>query len=165
MMPFAHPFSISINFQKERKMYRRELLKRGVALAGLATFSKFAIASTNRKGAKPLKVSFAAGVHSAALPNGSWNLWVRAAPSDINNSIVRLKLQVATDEAFSNIIDQQNHVARREAHYILRTIFMTRSDATPLYFRFIALQTGTESRPHHLQASSTGTLVPLAENG
>ena len=147
-------------------MKRRNILQLASTSLFLSCISTISVArGINLGGGKGLDVRFTDGVKSFALPDGSWNLWVRAAPRGFKERFVRLRLQVAEDEAFNTIIAQQDHNCAKDFSYILRTNFATKNESSKLFFRFVALDSGLPSRRNEVIASPVGELEPyLAEN-
>lgn len=81
-------------------------------------------------------VFYSHGVHSANMPDGSWNLWVRAvAPNE--EDYVSIKLEVSTDEGFQNIVHSSHFTANKNDSYIVRTNYAP-PQKSKLYFRFIS---------------------------
>ena len=142
------------------EMNRRDLIKAAGVLAMTAGTTNYSFAQkSNVVVKKSIDVRFTHGVHFAALPDGSWNLWVRCAPRDQNIRLVRLELHVAEDEAFGLIISRQIYVARKEASFIARTNFSTKSYSPELYFRFVALDSGLPESPNALIVSEVGKII------
>ncbi|XLZ71437.1 hypothetical protein ABT364_05570 [Massilia sp. SR12] len=119
-----------------------------VTLGGCATASAVLMPSLSLQKAPKLPralledVSFTNGVHSARLPDGTWNLWVRAAPQGKNRRAqVKLRLDVATDEKFSQIILRQSISALNHKSYIVRMQVRPKISNNLLFFRFVVTDT------------------------
>lgn len=146
-------------------MDRRGILKLSALVAGTVSMSKSTLANnTVIENKAPLVVRFDLGVYSTSLPNGSWNIWVRADPGSTDVSFVRLQLQVSEDKNFTSIIAKDLFLARKETSYILRTNFALEKNTRELYFRFVALDTALPDNPKYLIVSPTGTLQKYDEN-
>lgn len=140
-------------------MNRRNILKFVSTSLSLGFISNtFAAPIIKVSPGKGLDVRFTDGVKSFALPDGSWNLWVRAAPRGFQERFVRLRLQVAEDEGFNSIIAEQTHNCARDLSYILRTNFATKKETKELFFRFVALDSGLPGRPNEVISSPVGKL-------
>ena len=145
-------------------MNRRKVLKLASTSLVLSLISNISVArNTNFDDRKGLDVRFTDGVKSFALPDGSWNLWVRAAPRGFQERFVRLRLQVAEDEGFNIIIAEQVHNCARDFSYILRTNFATKKEAPELFFRFVALDSGLPGRRNEVITSPVGKLEAYSE--
>lgn len=133
-------------------------------LAGLMAIPTIypSIATAQQLNAAPRKyvdVRFTDGVHSFALPDGSWNLWVRCAPKKADTRIVRLRLQVAEDDSFNRLISEQVHVTTRDTAFILRTNYSSKNSVSDLFYRFVAVDSGLPESPNLVVVSEVGRLA------
>jgi phosphodiesterase/alkaline phosphatase D-like protein len=145
-------------------MNRRNILKLASTSLFLGCISNISAArGINLSGGKGLDVRFTDGVKSFALPDGSWNLWVRAAPRGFQERFVRLRLQVAEDEGFNIIIAEQTHNCAKDFSYILRTNFATKKEVPELFFRFVALDSGLPDRRNEVISSPVGKLKSYSD--
>lgn len=141
-------------------MNRRDAIKAASLVAISSAFYRVASAQVYVPvPRKSIDVKFTHGVHSALMPDGSWNLWVRCAPKILDIRLVRLELHVAEDAEFNLIISKSVHVARREASYIVRTNFAPKDNNLELFFRFVALDSGLKENPNAVLSSAVGKLT------
>lgn len=146
-------------------MLRREAIKIGMGMITAVACSPPAFAylfSNSGKIGKP--ISFKAGVHSLALSDGTWNLWVRPDPRDTSVRTVRLRLQVAEDSAFQSVISEETLIARRESAYIVRKNLKNPLKKKTLYFRYIVLPKENFTFPRQAQVSPTGLLQEYTDS-
>ncbi|WP_368087084.1 PhoD-like phosphatase N-terminal domain-containing protein [Janthinobacterium sp. 551a] len=112
-------------------------------------------------------VEFDHGVHSFRKPDGSWNLWVRASPQGEHpRSTVRLRLDVATDERFSQIILSQQVNALQANSYIVRMNIRPIVTNNLLFFRFTVIDSAdTKQRAATMSRNATSTRLPHSQTG
>ena len=144
-------------------MKRREAMRKAAMIAAVFSFSGPVFAFQAQKlNSQRKPVSFKNGVHSAALPDGTWNLWVRPDPRDINILSVRLQLEVAEDEQFNSLVSREVLVAHRKSGYIVKTNFKNPTSRRPLYFRYLVLPTNKLQYGQDVQVSPIGTMKPFS---
>ena len=124
-------------------MKRRDFIYR--SLAGLGAFGTVAASGNvyaTLKTAKPLVVCFRSGTFETIASNGSWDIAVMADPRRSQApSLIRLKLEVASDEMFQNVIFEEIHYARKKNSYIVRARYHPPVDEPKLFYRFVAIDT------------------------
>lgn len=142
-----------------------------VALAGAGATGRVLGSSakaTNNPHGLPEDVRFTHGVHAAQLPDGSWNLWVRAAAVGAERrEQVHLRLEVATDESFADIVHSEPIIADQQRSYIVRmNVSLPETSGLPFVFRFVVLDSpamslrSTGDDANLLPHSPVGVLAP-----
>ena len=72
-------------------------------------------------------------------------LWTHAVPADANAKLVVFAADVATDDAFTNIVRRQAVVARAVHDFTARVLMTGLSPASQYYYRFVSHATGAVS--------------------
>lgn len=144
-------------------MKRREAFKKSALVMAALAFDTPALAFQTRSAdSRRTIVSFKNGVHSAALKDGTWNLWVRANPRNVNILTIRLLLQVSEDEQFTSIVSKEILVAQRKNGYIVKNVYKTNRASPPLFYRYIVLPANPAAYASGVQVSPLGIMKPLA---
>jgi phosphodiesterase/alkaline phosphatase D-like protein len=116
-------------------MDRRSLLKLSVLAVGTGLSRP-----TFAKAENAVKCPFTNGVAAAKQSDGSWNLLVRAAAHGARPAPeVNVRMEVATDAGFTQIVSTRQLVAHRGNSYIIRTNYQPKFKGSVLYFRFVLL--------------------------
>lgn len=123
-------------------MKRRKFLYGG--LTGLVSFpaiSKQGIGNASvLEPSKKLIVCFRSGTAESMAEDGSWNICVLADPRNSQRpDAIRLKFQVAVDEAFNDVIHEERCFARKNSSYLLYVNYKPIDPPEELHYRFIAL--------------------------
>ncbi|MGV7209300.1 hypothetical protein ACLB1G_15745 [Oxalobacteraceae bacterium A2-2] len=127
-------------------MKRRYFLERATAVVALCVIGANGKAFADGIPKTDI-VEFSHGVHFARQSDGTWNIWVRAAVLGKKPSHeLPIKLEIATDEFFSEIIDSWQFESLWKNSFIVRTSYSPKKNDRDLYFRFIVLQTAGVTR-------------------
>lgn len=107
-------------------------------------------------------VRFTYGVAAARLPDGSWNIATRAAAQGNRpRDIVRLRLDVATDKGFGQIILSQPVTSLKANAYMVRLNVRPKVPNNLLYFRFVVLDVAPVTEAAITQASFSTTALSM----
>jgi phosphodiesterase/alkaline phosphatase D-like protein len=89
-------------------------------------------------------------------------LWTHVVPADTGRTSVNLRVEVATDPGFANVVRRQAANAKEEHDYTVRVLVPGLDPSTQYYYRFAAIDPLAE-----LVSSPEGTFrtAPLASDG
>jgi len=90
-------------------------------------------------GAAPCASEFDLGVGAFEIGQDRAILWTHVVPSDPERKIVTFRVEVARDEAFTEIVREQTGFARQQDDYTSRVLMTGLASATRYYYRFFSL--------------------------
>ncbi len=143
-------------------MKRREFLKLSGCFIAAASISGLPGCGDNSEEGTKGEFSFAEGVASGDPRASSVMLWTRVQRSDGESSEISVRLQVATDEAFSSIVVEKEVVATQDSDHTLRVLIIELEVATTYYYRFTAGVDEVVGRTRTAPAESDDAPVRLA---
>ncbi len=145
------------------KQSRRAFLKRFSQTAGcvVATASVAPLAGCLRPRLGATGFSYPQGVASADPQADSIILWTRVVPEDSTATSIDLSVQIARDDAFNEILLEQNVPAEQDYDYTVRCFVDGLQSNGHFFYRFIAPDGSTSRTGRTRTAPATGDGVNL----
>lgn len=106
--------------------------------------------------------AFPQGVSSGDPRPTSVMLWTRAVRNDDPRADVKLRVQVATDAAFAEMLVDDDVVATEASDHTVRVLVANLTANTALYYRFVSDNDSIEGRTHTAPDATTDVQVNIA---